>query len=275
MVQQRIRGSVLVLIAVALVAVGCGKSTTTSQTTTSGTGSSSALPNQRFANNNTPFSPVMGGTLTMLGTGDVDFMDPNISYYSVGYAGLRMWSRQLYTYPATVGSTTDIVPDMATAMPTITDNGTHYAITIRTGVMWNTTPPRQVTAADIVLGTKRQCNPAQPFGGQPDYNNLIEGYLTFCNGFANVAQNPAAIAAYMTANQISGVSVDPSNPLTVDFTLTQATPYFTNILALPAFSAAPVEWNAYLPGSAELAQHTLSDGPYQVSNYNPNVSITR
>ena len=43
---------------------------------------------------------VKGGTLNMLGVGDVDYMDPNISYYSVGYVALRLWSRQLFTYPA-------------------------------------------------------------------------------------------------------------------------------------------------------------------------------
>lgn len=273
MAHRRIRGSVL-LISIALIAVGCGSgsSNKTTNTTAASTGGS-GLANQRYADNNTPFSPVVGGTLSMLGTGDVDYMDPNVSYYSGGYAGLRMWSRQLYTYPATTGKTTDIVPDLATAMPAITDNGTSYAITIRTGAMWNTTPPRQVTAADVVLGVKRQCNPVQPFGGQPDYNNLIVGYLTFCTGFTSVAQTVPAIQSYITANQISGVSVDPSNPLTIDFKLTQAVPYFTNILALPAFSPAPVEFLQYLPASADLAQHTLSDGPYEVSSYNPSTTL--
>ena len=62
-------------------------------------------------------TPVKGGTLNMLGTGDVDYMDPNISYYTTGYLGLRMWSRQLLTYPATPGHITDVVPDLATALP--------------------------------------------------------------------------------------------------------------------------------------------------------------
>ena len=44
-----------------------------------------------------------------------------------------------------------------------------YTVTIRTGAMWNTSPPRQVTAADAVLGLKRSCNPVQPFGGLPDF----------------------------------------------------------------------------------------------------------
>src|SRR5687768_8273424 len=38
---------------------------------------------------------VRGGTLNMLGSGDVDYMDPNVTYYSIGYLGTRMWSRQL------------------------------------------------------------------------------------------------------------------------------------------------------------------------------------
>jgi len=269
---RRIRASVLIISSVALLASACGSSAKTAAPKVAAVCGAAGLLNQRCADNNSG-TPVMGGTLTMLGTGDVDFMDPNISYYSVGYLGLRMWSRQLYTYPATDGKTTDIVPDLATAMPKITNNGTQYAITIRTGAMWNTTPPRQVTAADVVLGVKRQCNPVQPFGGQPDYDTFITGYMTFCSGFANVAQNTAAITSYINSNQISGVSVDPSNPLTIDFTLTKAVPYFTNILALPAFSPAPVEFLNYLPGSNDLAQHTVSDGPYEVQSYNPGNSL--
>ena len=52
--------------------------------------------------------------------------------------------------------------------------------------MWDTSPARQVTAADALLGLKRSCNPAQPFGGLPDFESLIVGYAQFCNGFAKV-----------------------------------------------------------------------------------------
>ena len=268
-------------LSVAMVATACGSSAPTktgtpssTTNTTSNSGSSSTLPNQVLANNSSG-TPVRGGTLTMLGTGDVDYMDPNVSYYSIGYLGLRMWSRQLYTYPAVQGKTTTIVPDLATAMPTITNGGTTYSITIRQGAMWNTTPPRQVTAADEVLGVKRTCNPTQPFGGQPDFSSLIAGYTTFCAGFAKVsATSAAAQKAYIDANQISGVSVDPSNPQTVVFTLTNPASYFTNILALPAFSPAPTEFLNYLPASNALAQHTISDGPYEIQSYVPTKSIT-
>jgi peptide/nickel transport system substrate-binding protein len=45
-------------------------------------------------------------------------------------------------------------------------------------------------------------------------------------------------------------------------------------MALPFVSARPKEYDAYLPGTAPLNLHTLSDGPYQVSSYVPNKLIT-
>ncbi len=212
----------------------------------------------------------------MLGTGDVDYMDPNVSYYTIGYLGLREWSRQLYNYPATSGQTTTVVADLATAMPTITDGGLKYAVTIRTGAMWDTSPARQVTAADVVRGVERSCNPTQPFGGQPDFSDILAGYTAFCNGFANVSGTSAsAQAAYINdnASKLTGVTVDPSNPLTVDFTLTKPATYFTDILTLPPFAPAPVEILQYLPASNALAQHTISDGPYKVQSYDPGKTI--
>ena len=191
-----------------MLAAACGNGGSSSTSTTAASG---AIANQRYAANDSG-TPVTGGTLTMLGTGDVDYMDPNVSYYAIGYLGLRLWSRSLYTYPAVQGQTTNEVPDLATANPTITNGGKTYSVTIRQGAMWNTTPNRQVTAADAVLGLKRTCNPAQPFGGQPDFSTLIVGYADFCSGFAKVsATDASAMKAYIDANNFSGVSVDPSN----------------------------------------------------------------
>jgi peptide/nickel transport system substrate-binding protein len=259
--------------ALALIAGACGSSHSSS-TGTSG-GGSSGISNQIYANNSSG-TPVKGGTLSMLGTGDVDYMDPNISYYTIGYLGLREWSRQLYNYPATSGQTTNVVPDLATAMPAVSDGGLKYAVTIRTGAMWDTTPASQVTAADVVRGVERSCNPTQPFGGQPDFSDILAGYTAFCNGFANVSSTSAtAQATYINDNapKLTGVTVDPSNPLTVDFTLTKPATYFTDILTLPPFAPAPVEILKYLPGSTQLAENTISDGPYKVQSYDPGKTI--
>lgn len=226
----------------------------------------------------TAATPVTGGTLNMLGAGDVDYMDPNISYYSVGYLNLRMWSRQLFTYPADPGSdNTKPVADLATEIPT-TDNGgisadgKTYTIHIRSGAQWNTTPARQVTAADMVRGVKRTANPVQPFGGIPDFANLIVGYKAFADGFAKVGKTPAAIEAYVDKTPLPGVVAKDAT--TVEFHLTQPATYFVDMLTLPAFSPAPVEVMKYLPASTELGNHFPSDGPYKVDSWVPTKSIS-
>jgi peptide/nickel transport system substrate-binding protein len=224
-------------------------------------------------NLNNTGTPVKGGTLHLLGVGDVDYMDPNISYYSGGYMGLRLWSRQLVTFPAIPGKTTTDAPDLATQLPTtanggISADGLTYKFTIRKGVMWNTTPARQVTAADMVRGVKRTCNPAQPFGGEPDFQTLIGGLDAFCTGFAKVDPKSAtAIAAYQNNTPLSGVAVDSADPNTVVFTLTRPASYFIAMLSLTAFSPSPVEYDQYIPAGADLAAHTISDGPYEVTSY--------
>src|SRR5262249_8722846 len=62
-------------------------------------------------------------------------------------------------------------------------------------------------------------------------------------------------------------------PLTLRITLTQPAGDFNNIMALPFVSARPAEYDAYLPGSAGLDQHMMSDGPYEISSYTPNKQI--
>ncbi|MET9315604.1 ABC transporter substrate-binding protein [Kribbella sp. NPDC003505] len=221
---------------------------------------------------------VTGGTLNMLGAGDVDYMDPNVSYYSVGYLNLRMWSRQLFTYPADPGSdNTKPVADLATDIPTaanggISADGKTYTIKIRPGAKWNTTPARQVTAADMVLGVKRTANPVQPFGGIPDFANLIVGYKAFADGFAKAPKTVEGIKNYIDKTPLPGVFA--KDQTTVEFHLTQPATYFVDMLTLPAFSPAPVESLKYLPASTDLGNNFPSDGPYKVDKWVPTKSIS-
>lgn len=223
-------------------------------------------------------TPVTGGTLNMLGAQDVDYMDPNISYYSVGYLSLRLWSRQLFTYPADPnGKNTAPVPDIAPEIPTtanggISADGKTYTIKIRPGVKWGTTPARQVTAADVVRGVKRTANPVQPFGGTPDFADLIDGYQKFADGFAKAAKTVAGIQDYIEKTPLPGVEAKDDS--TVVFHLTQPASYFVDMLTLPAFSPAPIEALKYLPASTELGNNFPADGPYKVDSWVPSKSIT-
>ena len=257
------------LAVLALVATACGGSSGSPST-----GSSSGSGSQTFGLqglNPGTGTPTKGGTLNMLGQGDVDFMDYNVSYYTIGALGQRPWLRLLYAYPATPGKTTTVEPDLATALPTVSNGGKTYTVTIRSGAMWDSSPPRQITAADALLGLKRSCNPTQPFGGLPDFEALIVGYQAFCDGFAKVSSSSvSAIKNYIDTHQISGVKASGE---TITYNLVHPASYFPDMLQLDSFGPAPVESLNYLVGSSADAQHIIADGPYKIQSYVPTRSI--
>ena len=270
------------VLTLALVAAACGSSSTKSSGGTSGgsTSSASACSNgvtgvQLYADNNSG-TAVRGGKLTVLGVGDVDEnLDINEGYYTVDDMAYNLYNRSLYAFPSVHCKTFTVEPDLATGPPVISNGGLKYAVTIRKGAMWDTNPPRQVTAADVILGIKRSCNPANPFGGQPDFSDILTGYADFCTGFGNVSPTSiSAIAAYINGHNIAGVTVDPTNNLTVDFTLTKQAYYFAGALVLPPFNPAPQEILQALPNSANVWQYVYSDGPYKVQSYDPGKTIT-
>jgi peptide/nickel transport system substrate-binding protein len=248
-----------ILVALALGVAACGSNTGSSSTTSSQT-------------------PTQGGTLKLLGSSDVDHLDTASAYYTASYTLERAFTRQLFSYPASADQTKAItpVPDLASELPTtanggITANGKTYTIHLRQGVLWNTHPARAVTAADVVLGLKRLCNPVSPVGAPGYYTDTIVGMKAYCDGFAKVNGDAASIAAYINGHDVAGVKAVGDS--TVVFTLLQPASDFLNILAMPFASPAPSEYLNYVPDSAAFRQHTISDGPYQIVSYSANHEI--
>jgi len=224
-------------------------------------------------NNNTGVSGAKrGGTLKMLGGGDIDHMDTASAYYTVSYTLLRAISRQLVSYPNSADRTKANTPvaDMAESIPTPTNGGKTYEFTIKTGVKWDTTPPRQVTGADAVLGFKRLCNPLQPTGAIGYFSGVIEGMKDYCDAFLKAPGTVAGMRSFIQSHEISGLKADGNK---VSITLVQPAGDFLNILALPFSSPAPVEYLNYLPDTPEFRQKFISDGPYKISKYVADKSI--
>lgn len=247
-----------VLAAIGLVGAACG--TTGGATPSAATGTK-------------------GGTLLMLGQSDVDALDTATAYYTGDYIFERAYSRQLVSYPtsADLSQQTAVVADAATQVPTqsnggISSDGTAYTLKIKSGVKWDTTPARQVTAADFVLGFKRLCNPVNPVGAPGYYEGTIQGFKDYCEPMLALKdQTASAIANYINTHQISGITTSGSD--TIKFKLTQAASDFLNILALPFSSAAPQEYLQYVPGDNAFNQHVISDGPYKIVKYDPGKEI--
>jgi peptide/nickel transport system substrate-binding protein len=219
-------------------------------------------------------APVKGGTLTLLGQSDIFNLDTTSGYYTVDNILERSFTRQLVSYPTTASFLAQIQlkPDIATAVPTkgnggISADGRTYTLHIKKGVKWNTSPARQVTASDFVREFKLLCNPASPTGAPGYYESTIIGMAGYCAGFAKVKGTAPAIAAYVNGHAVPGVVA--KNDLTLVFRLLKPAPDFPNILAMGFSSARPVEYMKYVPDSAQMRQHTLSDGPYQITKYVP------
>jgi ABC-type transport system substrate-binding protein len=223
-------------------------------------------------------TPKRGGTLKLLGTSDIFNLDTVSAYYTVSTLIGRTFTRQLLTYQSVPDFTQAIklVPDVATEVPTagkgISADGKTYTFKLRDGVTWDTTPPREVTAADFVREFKMLCNPASPVGAPGYYTSTILGMQAYCDGFAKVKPTVAAINGYVNAHQLAGVLAP--DPKTLVFKLSKSAPDFLNIIAMPFSSARPVEYEQYVPDSAQMRQHTISDGPYKITSYAPTKSFT-
>jgi len=268
------RFAALAVVAVAATGLAaCGKS--------SPSGGASGAP---------PSKPT--GTLKVVAASGPDHLDTVPAYYTVDYMLERAYARQMLSYPyeyynkigdAGWNKTVTPVPDMATEVPTasnggITDGGLLYTFHIKSGVNWNTTPARQVTAADFIREFKAFCNPVSPVGNVTYYTSTISGLNAYCNAetafFTKKSNKPTAanIANFQNTHTISGLTA-PS-PTTLQIKLMQPASDFIYMMAMPFASARPVEYDAYVPNSLQLDQHTISDGPYQITNYTPGKSIT-
>ncbi len=149
--------AVAVLAAAGLAA--CGKSTT------------SAAPGA-----GPPSKPA--GTLRIVAASGFNHLDTVAAYYTADYMLERAFARQMLAYPyaapSAVGSaswnkTVNPAPDIATVVPStanggISSDGLTYTFHIRPGVMWNSSPPRQVTSTDFIREFKAFYNPVQPVG---------------------------------------------------------------------------------------------------------------
>jgi len=252
----RLSSAVAAIAAITILAAGCSSGTLSSQSgNTSGQG-----------------TPQRGGTLVMLGQSDIFNLDTVSAYYTVSSMLERMFTRQLFSYGVPTGAATPppVVPDIATAVPTtsnggITDGGKTITIHLRSGVKWNSSPPRQVTAADFVREFKMLCNPVSPVGAPGYFTATIEGMASYCTGFAKAPGTVSGIADYVNSHSLPGVVA--TAPLTLTFHLLSSTPDFPYILTMGFCSARPIEYMQYVPDSAPFRQHTLSDGPYEITSY--------
>jgi peptide/nickel transport system substrate-binding protein len=120
-------GVAALVTALAVVAAGCGSSSKkTSSTSTSSSGSSS------------------GKTFDTLHVvwGDTDYMDPGLSYRLESWQLFQNIYEGLVTQKHAAGAASaDIVPAIATSMPTVSSDAKDYKFTLRKGLKYSNGKP--------------------------------------------------------------------------------------------------------------------------------------
>jgi peptide/nickel transport system substrate-binding protein len=236
--------SAVTALAVAVVLGACGSSSKTTTTTTpaaTGTG--------------TTTTPATGGGATgtvteTMGTAP-DYLDPNLSYTSQGWEIQYNMYTGLLTYAHANGTAgAKIIPGLATALPTITDSGKTYTMTLRKGLVFSNGKP--VKASDFVWTLQRVIK--LPWGGSGSFLNAqIVGANAYATG---------------KAKTISGVTADDA---TGKITIHLVAPYgaLENVLAIPPLGLVP----SGTPLKNQSASPPPGVGPYMYGKINPNVSV--
>src|SRR3954471_24281369 len=127
---------------VGLIALaGCGGSDNKSSSSAGGTPAAGAPDNAKT-----------GGTLKILSSGDVDYIDPGQDYYQFGYMVEYAVNRTLYSFGA---DDQEARPDLATSAPEVSSDGKTSTVHIRKGIKYAPPVNREVTSKDIKYAIER------------------------------------------------------------------------------------------------------------------------
>jgi peptide/nickel transport system substrate-binding protein len=190
-----------------------------------------------------------GGSITISQTSQPDFLDPALSYTVNGIEPMWLVYTPLITYPRTGDIETDsgLIPGLAEEMPTVSEDGTTYELTLRKGLKYSDGSAVKATDFEHTIG--RVLN--QESGGSAFYL-VIEGAQEY-------------VDAGECDGDISGIDADNKTG-TITINLTEPDGSFSHVLSM---------WFAGLvPGDTPCENLTENPppgvGPYMITESVPN-----
>ena len=192
-------------------------------------------------------SAKLGGTLRLV-SGNVDSFDPTRSYQLGMWDVMRLYTRQLVTWPAAPGAAgTRTVPDLATAPGVVSDGGRTWTYTLKAGVRFETGQP--ITAADVKYGIERSFATNVLVGGPSWLVQLLDNpRLPYPGPYQDTDLYKNGLPSVLTPN-----------PRTIVFHLNRPFGDFDKVLAMPAASPVPKARDT----RNEYGDRPVSSGPYR------------
>ncbi len=199
-----------------------------------------------------------GGTITFAQSSTPDSTDYQNTYYAYMWDFVRLYSMQLMTYkscPGACGNT--LVPQLATAPGTVSDNGLTWTYHIKPNVHFENGD--LVTSQDVKYGIERSfAKDVLPNG--PNYYSVL---------LAGGANYPGP---YKDSAGLS--SIDTPNSTTIVFHLAAPFSDFDYVNAIPQSTPVQQSWDTGKYGGANFQLHPESTGPYEFSSYTLNKQFT-
>ncbi len=193
-----------------------------------------------------------GGTVVVDMTTDVDYIDPQLSYYGETWKLEGATACKLFNWPDKEGTAGAVAtPEVAAGLPLVSKDGKTYTFTIRKGFRFSN--GKAVTAKSFADAFNRFANPRMQSTGV-QFLDIVKGAQAVING---------------DAGSISGVKASGSK-LVVQ--LTRASPDFIARTTMPFVQAI----DGSLAGQIDAngINQYASCGPYYFSSRTPGRSIT-
>jgi peptide/nickel transport system substrate-binding protein len=179
-------------------------------------------------------------------------LDPGLDYTTQGSEVNWIVYTGLTTYKHASGAAGgNLIPGLGTALPTISNGGKTYTVTLRKGLVFSNGKP--VLASDFLYTVERAIK--IPWGGSGSFiTPVIVGATAFSTG---------------KSKTISGITTDNA---TGKIVIHLASPYgpFDNVLAFPALGIIP----SGTPMTAQPTNPPPGVGPYEVTNIVANQSFS-
>jgi ABC-type transport system substrate-binding protein len=199
-------------------------------------------------------TPVKGGTFIATKQADPQYLDPALDFEGPGWAMEHLVFNCLVGYaPAPGAAGLKLVPDLATELPTPTNDGLTYTFHIKPGVKFAPPVNREVTAEDFVYSFNRMMN----LSAAP-----AKGYYEFIKGATAVEKGKATT--------VSGIKALGKYTLEIDLVKPNAG-LLMYMMAMPFTAAVPKEWvDKY---GDQFSRHVLGTGPYYLASWTPGTEI--
>ena len=200
-----------------------------------------------------------GGTLSFGLSSTPDSTDPGNTYYAFMWNLTRLYTMPLMTYkscPGTCGL--QVVPDLATAPGTISNNGLTWTYHIKPNVKYE--DGTTVVSSDVKYAIERTFDRTLfPLG--PSYYTLLLGgnAATYPGPYKDPAKNKFGLTA-----------IDTPDATTVVFHLAKPFADFNYVAAIPQSAPVPPAHDT----GANYQLHPWSTGPYKFQSYQLNKQLT-